>query len=213
MNKSSEFYLQHRKVSSNISDEGINISRSDRENRNPHKAAVLWFTGLSGAGKSTLAKKTEKILFSHNLQTVFLDGDALRHGLCGDLGFTEADRTENIRRTAELAKIFFDNGALVLGAFISPKRSHRDFIRSLIPQGRFYEVFVKCNLQTCIQRDPKGLYKKAIAGEIADFTGISSPYEEPLSPELRLDTDRVEVDPLLEMILSRLKNDQIINFP
>jgi bifunctional enzyme CysN/CysC len=155
------------------------ITRELRERQNGHQAAVLWLTGLSGSGKSTIAKSLEQYLFARRCQTMLLDGDNLRHGLNGDLGFTAADRKENIRRAAEVARLGFEHGSLVICCFISPFQSDRDFARSLLPAGRFLEVYVKCDLAVAKRRDPKGLYAKAIRGEIKEFTGIDSPYEEP----------------------------------
>ena len=189
---------------------GWNIPREDREDRNRHQAAVLWFTGLSGSGKSTLAQAVERKLFDRGCQTMLLDGDTLRHGLCGDLGFSAKDRTENIRRVGETAKLFFESGHIVLCAFISPFERDRMLARSLIPTGRFFEVYARCGLDTCKARDPKGLYRKAESGEIQCFTGISSPYEEPKEPELIALTERHTVEDLSEEVLALLKNRGIL---
>ncbi|WP_414830275.1 adenylyl-sulfate kinase [Alteromonas sp. H39] len=148
---------------------------------------VLWLTGLSGSGKSTLANLLEKKLHGEKKHTYLLDGDNVRHGLCGDLGFSDTDRVENIRRISEVAKLFVDSGMIVLTAFISPFRADRDFCRNLLAEGEFIEVFVDTPLEVCEQRDPKGLYKKARNGEIKDFTGIDSAYEAPASPEIHLE--------------------------
>mgnify|MGYP006291975373 CR=1 FL=1 len=164
------------------------INREDREQRNKHQAAVLWFTGLSGSGKSTIAKALEKKLFDRGVQVMRLDGDNVRHGLCGDLGFSDEERQENIRRIAHVAGLFFEGGNIVLCSFISPNREMRHYARDLVPEGRFIEIFVDCPLEECKKRDPKGLYKKAIAGEIKEFTGITAPYETPENPEVVLDT-------------------------
>lgn len=176
-----------------------------REQHNRHKGAVLWFTGLSGSGKSTVAKKLERRLFELNCHTMFLDGDNLRHGLNGDLGFSDADRNENIRRAAEVARLGFGHGNLVLCSFISPFQSERDFARSILPEGRFFEIFVKCDLEVCKRRDPKGLYAKALSGEIKYFTGISSPYEEPQNPELVVETDLRSTEEIVEQIINELE--------
>ncbi len=160
------------------------VNKEHREKLNRHKAACLWFTGLSGSGKSTLANEVEKILYDKKIHTYLLDGDNVRHGLNKDLGFSAEDRKENIRRIGEVAKLFTDAGMIVLTAFISPYRSDRDFVRNLFDNKEFIEIFVKCDLDTCEERDPKGLYEKARKGEIDNFTGISAPYEEPLNPEL-----------------------------
>lgn len=178
--------------------EGIPLSK--REERHGHSAAVLWFTGLSGSGKSTIAKKLEQRLFAHGASTMYLDGDNLRHGLNGDLGFTDADRRENIRRAIEVAKLGFAHGNLTLACFISPFAADRRFARSLLPEGRFVEIYVKCDLAVVKRRDTKGLYAKALAGEIDNFTGISSPYEAPENAELVVETDLHSVDEIVERI-------------
>ncbi len=163
------------------------ISRGEREKQNGHRGAVLWFTGLSASGKSTLANAVAGALFERGCQTYVLDGDNIRHGLNGDLGFSPEDREENIRRIGELGTLFADAGMIVLTAFISPYRADRRKARDIAGDA-FIEVYVKCDLGVCEQRDPKGLYKKARAGEIPQFTGISAPYEEPEKPELVIDT-------------------------
>lgn len=149
---------------------------------------VLWFTGLSGSGKSTLANLLEQKLLANKRATYLLDGDNIRHGLCGDLGFSDKDRVENIRRISEVAKLFVDAGTIVLTAFISPFRDDRDYCRSLLAAGEFVEIFIDTPLAVCEQRDPKGLYQKARQGEIKEFTGIDSPYEAPVNPEIHLPT-------------------------
>ena len=188
---------------------GWNIPREQREQRHGHEGAVLWLTGLSGSGKSTLARRLEKQLFAAGCQTMLLDGDLLRHGLNGDLGFSDRDRSENIRRAAEVARLFFEAGHIVLCTFISPFAKDRAFARSLIPTGRFIEVFVKCDLNVCQRRDPNGLYKKALAGQIKEFTGISSPYESPETPELVVETDLQSVDEILEQMTAILQSREI----
>lgn len=170
--------------SSNIVWHQGKITISNREKLNDHSGACLWFTGLSGSGKSTLSVEVESLLFQKGIHTYILDGDNIRHGLNKDLSFSDTDRKENIRRIGEVAKLFVDAGIIVLTAFISPFRADRDFVRSLIPEGKFIEIFVDCDLATCEKRDPKGLYKKARDNRINDFTGLSSPYEEPKNPEL-----------------------------
>lgn len=164
------------------------VTRIRREAQNGHRGAILWFTGLSGAGKSTLAHAVEEQLHQMGCRTFVLDGDNVRHGLCGDLGFSEKDRVENIRRIGEVTKLFMEAGVIVLTAFISPFRADRDKVRAMVGAGDFYEIYCQCPLELCEQRDVKGLYKKARLGEIQQFTGISSPYESPLSPELIVDT-------------------------
>jgi bifunctional enzyme CysN/CysC len=197
-------------VSSNVKWELGAIDRQAWEERNGHKAAVLWFTGLSGSGKTTVASKVVGALFDQGRQVIMLDGDNVRHGLCGDLEFTDRDRSENIRRVGETAKLFFEQGNIVACTFISPFCEDRDFARSLLPEGSFFEIHVKCDLEVCKRRDPKGLYKKAIAGEIKDFTGISSAYEEPKNPELVVETDLRSAGELVAQILEELERGGII---
>jgi len=165
---------------------------------------------MSGAGKSTIAKSLERILFSTGIHTALLDWDKLHYGLCKDLSFSDQDRIENIRRAGEVARVFYEHGSVVLCTFVSPLRCQRDQVKAVIPEGRFFEVFVRCSLQTCIQRDPRGLYKKAIDGEIPQFTGINSPYEEPLKPDIILDTEHKSIEENLKAILEMLKNRGII---
>lgn len=186
------------------------ISLAEREERNGHKAAVLWFTGLSGSGKSTIAKKLEQTLFGRGVHTMYLDGDNLRHGLNGDLGFSDADRQENIRRAAELTRLSYAHGNVTLACFISPFVADRRFARSLVPDGRFLEIFVKCDLDVVKRRDTKGLYAKALAGEIDNFTGISSPYEEPENAELVVETDIQSVDEIVAQIIDTLETQGIL---
>jgi bifunctional enzyme CysN/CysC len=186
------------------------VSLKEREERYKHKTAVIWFTGLSGSGKSTIAKSLERILFSTGIHTALLDWDKLYHGLCKDFSFSDQDRIENTRRAGEVARVFYEHGSLVLCTFVSPLRCQRDQVKALIPEGRFFEVFVRCSLQTCIQRDPRGLYKKAIDGEIPQFTGINSPYEEPLNPDVILDSEHKSIEENLRAILDMLKRKGII---
>ncbi|MCP4252379.1 MAG: sulfate adenylyltransferase subunit CysN [Candidatus Scalindua sp.] len=186
------------------------VSLIEREERYKHKTAVVWFTGLSGAGKSTIAKSLERILFSTGIHTAVLDWDKLHHGLCNDLSFSDQDRIENIRRAGEVARVFYEHGSVVLCTFVSPLRCQRDQVKAIIPEGRFFEVFVRCSLKTCIQRDPRGLYKKAIDGEIPQFTGINSPYEEPLNPDVILDTEQKSIEENLKALLEMLKRKGII---
>ncbi|MBU8871632.1 MAG: sulfate adenylyltransferase subunit CysN [Gemmatimonadales bacterium] len=197
-------------VSPNVEWETRLIDRQAWEARNGHKGAVLWFTGLSGSGKTTVASKLAGSLFKQGRQVAMLDGDNVRHGLCGDLAFSDHDRSENIRRVGETAKLFFEQGNIVVCTFISPFREDRDFVRSILPEGSFFEVQVKCDIEVCKRRDPKGLYKKALAGEIKDFTGISSPYEEPENPELVVETDLQSADDLVATLIVRLEKDGII---
>ncbi len=164
------------------------ITKEDRERQGGHRGACLWFTGLSGSGKSVIAHEVENQLFEKGVRTYVLDGDNIRHGLNRDLGFSPEDRTENIRRIGEVAKLFVDAGIMVMTAFISPYREDRNQVRRLMKDGEFIEIYVEADLETCEQRDPKGLYKKARAGEIKEFTGISAPYEPPSNPELVINT-------------------------
>jgi bifunctional enzyme CysN/CysC len=202
---------ESRKKSPHTVWSGWNIPRERREEQNGHKAAVLWFTGYSGSGKSTVAQELESRLFQRGCHTMLLDGDAIRHGLCGDLGFSDADRAENIRRIGETASLFFESGAIVLCTFISPFERDRQFVRSLIPEGRFFEIYTKCSLEECKKRDPKGLYEKALRGDIQQFTGISSPYEEPADPEMILYTETHTVDALCEQVLIGLRDGGILD--
>jgi adenylylsulfate kinase len=164
------------------------VTRTDREAQNAHRSTILWFTGLSGAGKSTLANAVESRLHERGCHTFVIDGDNVRHGLCGDLGFSTADRTENIRRVGEVAKLFIEAGVITLTAFISPFRADRDRVRALVKTGEFFEIYCKADLEVCEERDVKGLYQKARAGVISEFTGISSPYEAPEAPEIVVET-------------------------
>lgn len=179
------------------------VTRMRREQANGHRSAVLWFTGLSGAGKSTIAHATEENLHQLGCRTYVLDGDNVRHGLCGDLGFSIEDRHENIRRIGEMARLFVDAGIITLTAFISPLRTDRERVRHLAGED-FIEIYCRCPIEVCEERDVKGLYKKARAGEIRDFTGISSPYEEPENPELVIDSSRLTIEESVRQVLSLL---------
>lgn len=202
-----------RQRSANVVWEQAAITRAMREELNGHQAAVLWFTGLSGSGKSTVAKALEQRLFALGVRTFFLDGDNVRHGLNGDLGFSAADRTENIRRVAEVARLAYEHGSVVLCSFISPYAADRQTARSLLPEGRFWEVFVKCDVDVCKRRDPKGLYARALRGEIPNFTGVSAPYEEPQQPEIVVETDLHSADELAQRILEELVRAGVVRFP
>jgi adenylylsulfate kinase len=171
-------------MNKNIRFENFTVSREDREKLFSQKAVCLWFTGLSGSGKSTIANKVEELLNKNGNLTYLLDGDNIRHGLNKNLGFSDEDRKENIRRIGEVNLLFNDAGIITLNTFISPFREDRDNIRNLLPEKRFIEIFIKTDLEICEERDPKGLYKKARTGEIKEFTGIDSPYEEPVNPEI-----------------------------
>jgi len=187
------------------------VTRTDRERLLKQKGATLWFTGLSGAGKSTLAVATEEALYEHGYLTYILDGDNIRSGINANLGFSPEDRTENIRRIAEIAKLYRDCGIINLTAFISPYREDRALARALASDGDFIEIFVDCPVSVCEGRDPKGLYKKARAGKLAQFTGISAPYEPPENPEVHLRTDSHGVDECVRIVLDYLKTSGIAN--
>lgn len=185
------------------------LTREEREKQHGHQGVVLWFTGLSGSGKSTVAGALEQALHQLGVSTYLLDGDNVRHGLCRDLGFSDDDRKENIRRVGEVAKLMVDAGLVVLSAFISPHREERQMVRDLLGEGRFIEVFVDTPLAVCESRDPKGLYKKARAGELRNFTGIDAVYEAPEQPEIRLDGEQL-VTNLLVQVLDLLRGRDII---
>ncbi len=186
------------------------VYRQDREKMNGHKSCILWFTGLSGSGKSTLAHAVEDYLHKRKIRTFVLDGDNVRRGLCKDLGFSDTDRTENIRRIGEVSKLFMQAGIISLTAFISPFIKDRQIVRKLVDTGEFIEIFCDASLEVCESRDVKGLYKKARAGEIPEFTGISSPYDKPESPELSLDTAGLTVDECVIRIGDYLRNNRIL---
>jgi adenylylsulfate kinase len=186
------------------------VTKADRKKAFGHKSCVLWFTGLSGSGKSTIAVEVERQLMDRGVHTYILDGDNVRHGLNTDLGFSDEDREENIRRIGEVARLFADAGLVVITSFISPFRRDRDRVRSLLGPGEFLEIFAKCPLDICETRDPKGLYAKARAGEIVDFTGIDSPYEEPENPELVLDTGELSVEECVEQVFALLEEGDVV---
>ncbi|OZA10024.1 MAG: adenylyl-sulfate kinase [Methylotenera sp. 17-45-7] len=186
------------------------VKRAERNQRNGHKSVVLWLTGFSGAGKSTLAHAIERRLYEQDCATFVLDGDNVRHGLCNDLGFTQQDREENIRRVGEMAKLFTEAGVIAITAFISPYIADRERVRSILPAGEFVEIYCRCALDICESRDVKGLYAKARKGLISDFTGISSPYEPPQNPELTVDTGTKSLDECAEQVIDYLRQQQII---
>ncbi len=186
------------------------VNRGDREKMNGHKGATVWLTGLSGSGKSTIAVDLEKRLCERGVRTYILDGDNIRHGLNKNLGFSPEDRTENIRRIGEVAKLFTDAGVVALTAFISPYRADRDQVRALMGEGDFVEVHVDCPVEVCEQRDVKGLYKKARAGEIKEFTGISAPYEAPAKAELTINTAGQSVEESAKQIMAYLESKGIV---
>lgn len=185
------------------------VTRADRERQHGHQGVVLWFTGLSGSGKSTVADALEQALHQLGVSTYLLDGDNVRHGLCRDLGFSDADRKENIRRVGEVARLMVDAGLVVLTAFISPHRAERQMVREMLGDGQFIEVFVDTPLAICEARDPKGLYKKARAGELRNFTGIDAVYEAPSLPEIHLDGEQL-VTKLTAQLLDLLRGRDII---
>jgi bifunctional enzyme CysN/CysC len=188
----------------NVHWQAVDIGREAHAAQKGQRPAVLWFTGLSGSGKSTIANIVEKKLFAQGRHSFLLDGDNVRHGLNKDLGFTEADRIENIRRVGEVTKLMADAGLIVITAFISPFRAERDMVRAMLPDGEFIEVFVDTPLAEAEKRDVKGLYKKARAGELKNFTGIDSPYEAPERPEIRIDTTNVTPEEAADLIVERI---------
>jgi adenylylsulfate kinase len=186
------------------------VTRDRREKMNRHRSKLLWFTGLSGSGKSTLAHALEEELHQRGCRTYVFDGDNVRHGLCRDLGFSHEDRTENIRRIGEMAKLFVDAGVITLTAFISPIREDRERARGLFSHGDFLEVYVRCPIEVCESRDVKGLYKRAREGEIENFTGISAPYEEPANPEIAIQTQDRTVEDCVNELLEALEQRGVI---
>lgn len=192
------------KPSQNVHWQALEVTREQRAELKHQKPAVLWLTGVSGAGKSTLANLVDKKLTSMNRHTFLLDGDNVRHGLSKDLGFTEADRAENIRRITEVAKLMTDAGLIVITAFISPFRAERKVVRETMRPGEFYEIFIDTPLEVAEARDVKGLYKKARAGQLKNFTGIDSPYEPPEAPELRIDTTKLNLEEGADAIVRML---------
>ncbi|MGA3851417.1 adenylyl-sulfate kinase [Bacillus pumilus] len=181
------------------------ITKKEYQQKNNHKSGIIWLTGLSGSGKSTIANAAARELFEQGYQVTVLDGDNVRHGLNKDLGFSDDDRKENIRRIGEVAKLFVEQGTIVITAFISPFQEDRRIVRQLVEAGEFHEVFVKCDLNVCEERDPKGLYKKARNGEIPFFTGVDSPYEEPAAPELVLDTGELSREESKQRLVDYVK--------
>lgn len=188
------------------------VTRARRERQNGHRSTIIWFTGLSGSGKSTLAHAVEEALHNRGAKTFVCDGDNVRHGLCGDLGFSEEDRTENIRRVGQMAKLFVESGVIVLTAFISPFQVDRRRVRLMVDNDDdFLEVYCKCPLEVCENRDVKGLYQRARKGEISDFTGISSPYEEPELAELVVYTDQNSLEECVDQVLQMLTDKGILS--
>lgn len=187
------------------------VSKEDRETLHGHKGAVIWFTGLSASGKSTIAHQLEKLLFDVNCSTYSFDGDNVRHGLCSDLGFSPDDRAENIRRIGEMARLFVDAGIIAITAFISPYRKDRDKIKDLVGKSRFYEIYVDCPIEVCAARDKKGIYEKAKAGIIKDFTGISAPYEAPENPDMVIYSDKTDAKVAADQVMILLRENRIIS--
>jgi len=188
------------------------ITKEDRVKLLNQKGATIWLTGLSGSGKSTIAVELEHALIENKHQAYILDGDNIRHGLNKNLGFSPEDRTENIRRIGEVARLFTEANIITIAAFVSPYREDRDNVRKLLGHGEFVEIYVKCSLEVCETRDTKGLYKKARAGEVKDFTGISAPYEEPLNPELTIDSSMLSVEESTRSILNYLEVNGYVTF-
>ncbi len=186
------------------------VTRQHREKMNAHKSVILWFTGLSNSGKSTIGHAVEERLHSLGCRTFVFDGDNVRHGLCADLGFTREERDENIRRIGEMAKLFIEAGVITLTAFISPYRADRNRVRNRVREGDFLEIYVKCPLEVCEQRDIKGHYQKARKGEIKEFTGVSAPYEEPVHPDLIIQTDKMSIEECVQSVMNLLQQREII---
>jgi len=193
-------------TSSNVVWHHATVTRARREAQNGHRGAIIWFTGLSGSGKSTLAHAVEETLYQQGCRTFVLDGDNVRHGLCGELGFSTQDRQENIRRVGEVAKLFMEAGVIVLTAFISPYLDDRERVRGMVERGDFIEIFCDSSIEVCETRDVKGLYKKARTGEIPEFTGISSPYEIPENPELSVNTGTDSLDACVQQVIEEITN-------
>jgi len=197
-------------TSSNVVWHHATVTRARREAQNGHRGAIIWFTGLSGSGKSTLAHAVEETLYQQGCRTFVLDGDNVRHGLCGELGFSTQDRQENIRRIGEVAKLFMEAGIIVLTAFISPYRDDRERVRGMVEHGDFIEIFCDSSIEVCETRDVKGLYKKARTGEIPEFTGISSPYEIPENPELNINTGTVALENCVQQVIQEIRQRRAI---
>ena len=193
-------------ASTNVIWHNATVTRALREAQNGHRGVIIWFTGLSGSGKSTLAHAVEETLHQQGCKTIVLDGDNVRHGLCADLGFSEKNRQENIRRIGEMAKLFVEAGIIVLTAFISPYSADRNRVRAMVEQGDFIEIYCDTPIEICETRDVKGLYKKARAGEIAEFTGVSSPYETPQAPELILKTGTLTLEVCVQQVIREITN-------
>ena len=202
---------EHGTRNTNIIHHPHKVSKKQRSAMKKQKPCILWFTGLSGSGKSTIANAVEAKLHEMGKHTYLLDGDNIRRRLNKDLGFSDEDRVENIRRIGEVAALFVDSGLIVLSAFISPFREDRDRVREMVEEGEFIEIFVDTPIEVCEKRDPKGLYKKARAGEIEEFTGISSPYEPPLKPEIHIKNDKISVDECASIVIYYLKKQKLLS--
>lgn len=203
--------LNMSQASPNVIWHHATVTRERREKLHEHRGVVLWFTGLPSSGKSTIAHATEERLHQMRCRTFVLDGDNVRHGLCGDLGFSESDRAENIRRVGELTKLFVEAGTIVLTAFVSPFRRDRERARGLLLHGDFLEIYCHCPIEICEERDPKGHYQRAREGKIKDFTGVSAPYEEPADSELVLHTARLSIEESVEKVLMLLRDRGIVS--
>jgi adenylylsulfate kinase len=188
------------------------VKRAERNRLNNHKSGLVWFTGLSASGKSTIAHLVERELFNRGIRTYVFDGDNVRHGINSNLGFSREDRKENLRRIAELSKLFVDAGMIVMAAFISPYKEDREYIRKQFENDNFLEIYVKCSVEECERRDPKGQYKKARAGIIKEYTGVSAPYEEPETPDLILDTEKYDIKTSVKKVLALLDEKKIVSF-
>lgn len=188
------------------------VKRDERNRLNKHKSGLIWFTGLSASGKSTIAHLVERELFDKGVSTYVFDGDNVRHGINSNLGFSREDRKENLRRIAELSKLFVDAGMIVLAAFISPYKKDREYIKKRFDSDNFLEIYVKCSVEECERRDPKGQYKKARAGIIKEYTGVSSPYEVPENPDLILDTESISIKESAKKVIKFLEDKQFISF-
>ncbi|WP_338708243.1 adenylyl-sulfate kinase [Paenibacillus amylolyticus] len=197
----------------NITWQSSSINRQDREKHNRHHSRAIWFTGLSGAGKSSLAFALEQYLYDQGVRCYVLDGDNIRHGLNRDLGFTAGDRQENLRRIGEVSKLMVDAGLFVLSAFISPHEQDREMVRQLFEPDDFIEIYVRCSIQECERRDPKGLYKKARNGDIPHFTGISAPYDVPKSPSFIIDTEQWSIEEAVQEIVQHLEQIGALQLP
>ena len=202
--------MDSKKLNNEVYWETWEVSKNDRRKIKGHSSLVIWLTGLPSSGKTTIARELEKRLHGTGRHTYILDGDNMRHGLNKDLGFSKEDRKENIRRIAEVSKLFVDAGLIVICAFVSPFREDREATRTLVDHSEFIEVFVNCPLDVCMQRDPKALYKKAIAGQIKAFTGVNDPYEEPVAPEIVVDTHVLTLQECVDKIIKHLRDKELI---